>query len=454
MRFYYTLCDGLMTISPALITAVLVQFGGHFAKNIAPLKSYFTDDPNWSISTTEWGMFQSAVVLPCTVFPWLIGHTVDGKGNVKAILVSALVIVCIGECIFILAVSGHFFVSALVARFIFGIGEGLVSSLSVFVATKFVPKYKMTAIGVTQAFHSLSVAVSKASLAYFANTFGSYIAALTLSLIVCIVSLCGGLLWNPPRSQRNRKPISCEVDEPNQHPLLSHRSQYTSARLCCQGRPGKLSLDFWLVAIIHLLVSSCHRLFGHIDAAFLQERFGHSSSVAGGVSSITEFVAVMVSPLLGLALDSYCTIHTLPVLLLLASCVGGLGYSLIAYSECSSTFLMVLLTGIGIVNGITPTVMKSVIPETVHENVLATAFGVYESSESFGVVFGSVAVGAIAGLYGGNYGYCVPIFGAGLFIATLLAAILVIRRWKMIRNISIGGPRSLFISCPVHDYLE
>jgi len=115
---------------------------------------------------------------------------------------------------------------------------------------------------------------------------------------------------------------------------------------------------------------------------------------------------------------------------------------------------MVLLTGIGIVNGITPTVMKSVIPETVHENVLATAFGVYESSESFGVVFGSVAVGAIAGLYGGTYGYCVPIFGAGLFIATLLAAILVIRRWKMIRNISIGGPRSPFISCPVHDYLE
>jgi MFS family permease len=440
----------VMTLSSSLITAICVQFGGHFAKNIAPLKTFFSADPNWTISTTEWGMFQAAVVLPCTVFPWLLGHAVDGTGDPKSVLVSALIIVCIGECMFILASKSHLFTSALVGRFVFGIGEGLTSSLSVFMAARYVPKYKMTAIGITQAFHSLAIASSKASLAYIANACGNYLYSLIVSLIVCGLSLLAGILWRP-YTRRNMSVQVCDGTFPEGDPFISPRSEYTRARLCCQGRPGKLTMDFWLVAIIHLLVSSSHRLFGHIDAAFLREKFGHTTAVAGGVSSITEFVAVLVAPILGFTLDSYCTIHTLPTLLLIASCGGGIAYSILAWGTCNDTGLSVVLVVIGIVNGITPTVMKSVIPETVHENVLATAFGIYESSESVGVVFGSVGIGFLAELYDGKYDICIPMFGSGLMLAAFLSVILTTRRVRKIRGDRDPRYFSPLNYCPIHD---
>ena len=419
-----------------LLIAAGVQFGGHFAKNIAPLKLYFSDDPNWDISTTRWGMFQSAVTLPCVVFPWLLGQSVDRRRKTKKVLVAALVIVCVGELIFIVSTRDHWLVGCLVGRFVFGVGEGIVSSLSVFMAATSVPKFKMTAIGLTQCFHALAVACSKASLAVFAERSNSYVGALCLSLFTCLVSLVIGMLWTPKR--RDLPIISCDQEE------VTSRS-----RICCRSSQARLSMDFWLVAGIHMTFSSSHRLFGHIDAPFLAEKFGHSTSMAGYASSITEFVAVIVSPPVGLFLDIHCTVYTLPRLLFVSACVGSLAYLALTSTTVSEQIMKVALIFIGIINGITPTVMKSVIPETVHQSSLATAFGIYESSEAFGVVLGSIAIGAVADIFLGGYNTCVPYFSGLLLVSTLMAGVLLVRREAEDKQVNQGTDIDPFMPCAI-----
>ena len=418
-----------------LLIAAGVQFGGHFAKNIAPLKLYFSDDPHWNISTTRWGMFQSAVTLPCVLFPWLLGQSIDRKRKTKSVLVAALVIVCVGELIFIMSTRDHWLTGCLLGRFVFGVGEGIVSSLSVFVAATSVPRFKMTAIGLTQAFHALAVACSKASLAVLAEMFDSYVGALIFSLLVCLVSLVIGIVWKPQRSELSI--VSCDEG-------ITPRS-----RICCRSSHARLPIDFWLVAGIHMTFSSAHRLFGHIDAPFLAEKFGHSTSIAGYASSITEFVAMIVSPPVGLFLDIFCTVYTLPRLLFASACLGGLAYLSLTSATVSVPIMEFALILIGVVNGITPTVMKSVIPETVHQSSLATAFGVYESSEAFGVVVGSVAVGAVADIFAGGYDNCVPFFSGLLFISTFMAGLLLIRREGITKEVDRGSVIDPFMPCAI-----
>ena len=402
----------------SILTAVAVQFGPHFAKNIAPLKLYFSSDPDWAVNATSWGLFQSAVTLPCLIFPWLIGYAVDRNLPAHKALISALVFACIGQVIFIIATSDRLLDFALFGRFVFGIGEGLTSALPGYIAVRFTPEHKLLAIGLTQSFHALAVALSKASLAPIANYFESYIAALFMGLFMTIFSLAVCVKWGA-RGTRMPKPRFEQV---------CNSPGSVQRRICCQGSPGKLSLDFWLVAMMHLLFSSAHRLFGHVDAPFLGTKFGHSLAGAGLASSITEFVAVIIAPFLGNALDKYCTVHTLPIMLVIAACVGAFGYGLIAMIDQSAFGVEVSLVMIGTVNGIAPTVMRSVIPETVHESAIATAFGVYEATESVGLFIGSILVGFVAERAHDDYSSVVPAFSFLLVLAALLAVFLVVRR--------------------------
>ena len=182
-----------------MVTAMAVQFGPHFAKNIAPLKQYFSADRGWEISGSRWGMFQSAVSLPCALFPWWVGRSVDSKIPARIALAAALLITCIGQLVFIIATKDHLFYFAMMGRVIFGIGEGLTSSIPSYIAVRYLPNHTMFAIGLTQSFHALAVALSKASLAPVANFCHSYVWALVLSLMACGASFLVGSVLVPVR---------------------------------------------------------------------------------------------------------------------------------------------------------------------------------------------------------------------------------------------------------------
>lgn len=403
-----------------IATAVAVQFGPHFAKNIASLKLLFSSDPGWHIGAAEWGFLQTAVTIPCGIFPWLIGQSVDSKVPVKSVLIAALIFTCVGQGIFMIACKDKLFDFALLGRFVFGVGEGLTSALPGFIAVRYVPDNRMFAIGLTQSFHALSVALSKATQVPASRWYGDYVGGLGLALLLCMGSLGVVLLWKPPAARPLLLDETCSSPRRNR------------LKICCQAGPGRLSIDFWIVAGMHMLMSSAHRLFGHVDAALLSERFDQTATVAGYYSSITEFVAVFIAPCLGAYLDRYRSIKTLPLLLLVASISGAAGYALLSFAT-STVILQFALILIGCVNGMSPTVMRSVVPETIHESVIATAFGIYESAESVGVIIGSILIGVLAERTGGKYSHCVPLFPILLSLACILAISLLARRRKIDR---------------------
>ena len=412
----------------SLLGGVLIQFGPHFAKNIAPLKVFFSSDPDWHITASEWGLFQTVVTIPIATFPWLFGYSVDRKIPVKMVLVWALVVTCIGQSIFVIACQDKMLNVALLGRFCFGIGEGVVSALASYVAIYSAPESKMFAIGVMQSFHALAVGLSKAVLAPIARDFNNYVASLVVSLIACTVSLLAAMNLRPRRSCSSYQ--SCE----------SPRSR--ELKICCQGPPGVLSVDFWAVAIMHLLISSSHRLFGHIDAAFLGTKFHRSPESSGYLSAITEGVAIFVSPVLGHLLDKRRSVLTLPVLILFATISGSIGYGMLAFSSKGFALEIGLLL-VGIVNAITPTVMKSVVPETVHDSVLATGLGIYESSESIGVMAGSLMIGFVAARSHDDYSTCIPLFSLLMVMAGVISIGLILRRYRIRRDLlSIYTARS------------
>jgi hypothetical protein len=281
----------------------------------------------------------------------------------------------------------------------------------------------MLAIGVTQAFHGLAVGLSKATLAPIARVCGNYIAPLMVSLGFCVLSLLYFLKW------KNLSPPSIADHETCESPRSQH------LKVCCQGPPGKLTIDFWIIALMHLLIASSHRLFGHIDAAFLGIKFRQSPSGAGFLTSLTEVISVFLSPLLGLYLDRRRTIFTLPFLLLIGTIAGSVGYGMLAFATGGFS-LEIGLTLVAIVNSISPTVLKSVVPETVHDSVLATGLGVYESMESAGVLTGSLLIGAAAARSGDDYSTCVPVFVVLLLIACCLSIALLVRRNNVEKDIS------------------
>ena len=404
------------------LAGAVIQFGPHFAKNIAPLKVYFSSDPGWNITASEWGLFQTAVTLPIAAFPWLLGQSVDKKVPVKEVLVWALVMTCVGQTVFLIACHDKLFPTALLGRFCFGIGEGITSSLASYIAVYSSSRSKMFSIGIMQSFHAMAVGSSKALLAPIARECNSYVTSLAVSLFVCIISLLGVLRFTPTPRKATSTGNTCE----------SPRSR--QLKLCCQGPPGVLSIDFWSVAIVHLLISSSHRLFGHIDAAFLQSKFHRSPESSGYLSAITEAVAIFVSPVLGYTLDRYRSALTLPVLILFATISGSIGYGMLAFSS-KGFALEIGLSLVGIVNAITPTVMKSVVPETIHDSVLATGLGIYESSESVGVLAGSLMIGFVAARSHDDYSTCIPLFCFLMITAGVISVGLLSRRFKAQKDV-------------------
>lgn len=424
----------------SFVTAIIVQFGPHFAKNIASLKDLFSSDPGWNINASSWGMFQAAVTFPCAIFPWLIGRRVDSRIPAKTVLISALTVACLGECVFILGCVYTCLFLAYLGRFTFGIGEGLVSALSGYMAFRYLPAHKMLAMGLIQSFHSLAVATSKASLVPIAQAFAGYTSSLMVALTLCAISLFAACMWSPDRQNWGHSV-----------PDSSPRSQ--RLKLYAKGSRGRLSTDFWIVVFMHLLFSSAHRLFGHVDAPFLKTKFGHSLTGSGYMSSVSEFVAVVLSPVLGALLDKYCTVLTLPILLLIAACTGASGYAILAFAEegllfGSATGLLL----IGIVNGITPTVMKSVVPETVDESAMATAFGVYESAEAVGVMVGAILIGLVAEREKDDYTACVPVFCILLIIAGALSLALIARRSSTTTQAPLRGTSNYEVERPLVAY--
>ena len=180
-----------------LFAAVTIQFGSHLAKNVSALFPYYSADLRWDppINSYHWGWFQSAVTLPSLLLPALGGILVDTRWGVKVGTLIFLSISCIGQFAFWLSSLWHCFVGVLIARAVFGLGQGCISSLTGTIAALYFPNQVMFSIGLTESFHALSVWLSKSSSGIVADYFGSYLYAVIYAWCWCLFSWLVGLIW-------------------------------------------------------------------------------------------------------------------------------------------------------------------------------------------------------------------------------------------------------------------
>ncbi|KAF4697637.1 hypothetical protein FOZ63_027439 [Perkinsus olseni] len=401
-----------------LLVAVLVQFGAHFIKTISPLKAYYAKDPKWSppIDSLRWGWFQSIGTLPNLILPAIGGVIVDKRWGVKLGVMFFLGVVCIGQFIFFLGTRIHTYWLAMTGRFIAGVGQGCVSSLTGAIAAIYFPNKITFAIGLTESFHSLSGVVSKTTLAPVAELFhGDYSMSILWGLFWCLVSSVVSYWWLKMSKKTRYRQM------PQQHVRVKGAAIFRDFR-----RTLMLPLAFWVVCILHLLFSNAHRVFGHIDADYLRAKYNYSKVESGQSAAITDSLGIILSPLMGLAIDyTGRSAVSLPVILMVAGLIGSLGYYLLSSDLLASPDVPLFM--LSFCNAITPTVLRATVPSAIQGSgaLFATAYGCYEVMEAAGVFIGGWMVGLVKTMTG-TYQEVVLWFAFSLILAVLLSLTLLV----------------------------
>jgi len=214
----------------------------------------------------------------------------------------------------------------------------------------------------------------------------------------------------------------------------------------------------YLILVIHFCTSGAHRLFSHIDTAFFYSEYfnlnktDHGKNVpeadlreAGLMSGSASFLGLFVPPLLGF-LFTWCRRDNpvrLPTILMIISCwIGALGYFMLA--RLMNPILP--LSMLSLVNSFTPTLLKVLVATAVPFESYATAYGMFEASESAVKTFGGVLVGIDRDTTG-SYIDAVDMFGCLLLGASLFSILFLCfektmpnSRNPLDESVEIGAP--------------
>ncbi|KAF4678477.1 hypothetical protein FOZ60_016562 [Perkinsus olseni] len=325
-------------------------------------------------------------------------------------------VVCIGQFIFFLGTRIHTYWLAMTGRFIAGVGQGCVSSLTGAIAAIYFPNKITFAIGLTESFHSLSGVVSKTTLAPVAELFhGDYSMSILWGLFWCLVSSVVSYWWLKMSKKTRYRQM------PQQHVRVKGAAIFRDFR-----RTLMLPLAFWVVCILHLLFSNAHRVFGHIDADYLRAKYNYSKVESGQSAAITDSLGIILSPLMGLAIDyTGRSAVSLPVILMVAGLIGSLGYYLLSSDLLASPDVPLFM--LSFCNAITPTVLRATVPSAIQGSgaLFATAYGCYEVMEAAGVFIGGWMVGLVKTMTG-TYQEVVLWFAFSLILAVLLSLTLLV----------------------------
>lgn len=309
----------------------------------------------------------------------------------------------LGQWVFTYGVFIRSFPVTLLGRLLFGLGCGGVSSASGAIVAKGLQNRRRLnlvacAVGITESFHSLSTLASSALPVYIAEETRSYVSPIALGGVICTVCMWFGF----------RFVELAEVDTP-----ILRRS---SPRIEVCQTTRDLPWNLIPLLCIHFCTSGAHRLFGHVDAAFFHLRYGVNSKEAGLMSATESVLGVVAPPLLGILCFSL-DITRVPAVILSVACVcGAVGY-LTLLSGFSPVFPLVCLS---FCNACTPTLLKALVAFMVPSSSIATAYGVFEASESLVKSIGGILVGVLRDRNGG-YDTALLLFGVTLLAAAAAA---------------------------------
>jgi len=396
-----------------ILIASLIPFGIHYSQAINSLKVYFTDDPLWipPINGARWGLFQTIMNFPNLILPVIGGICMDALNLTRLGTICFLVCTLIGHGVFTMGVYSHDYPLSVAGRLVFGLGTGCVSSLGGAVAAKSFRKRNRIyvvpfALGLGESIHALTSLLSSILPIYIAEAFGNYWSALVVGGVTCIVSvLCGLCLWSDSDVDRVRvadrwRPLSVRVWE------------------CFSFMPARM----YLILVIHFCSSGAHRLFSHVDTAFFyREYLDVDLKEAGFMSGSASFAGLFIPPVLGFFfthMNRENPVKLPTIIMIISTFFGSMAYFMLA--RLMNPVLP--LTILSVVNAFTPTVLKVLVATAVPFESYATAYGMFEASESAVKTFGGVLVGIDRDTTGSYIG-AVNMFGCLLLGACLFSVI-------------------------------
>lgn len=338
------------------------------------------------MNTTEYNMMYSIYSFPNIILPLIGGYLVDTLGLRRCISIFS-VLVCIGQASFAIGVGLCSYWVAILGRGLFGIGsESLLCKIYVVVQVGVVTKWFLNkelgmALAMNISIYDLG-SVFNQWVEPILNVYtGSIDFGLWFGFLLCVCSMLCGVALNCLDARRDK--VLGIADEKNEN----HEGVQMSDI-------ARFSKKFWLVVIVSMILYICIQSFYNIASTFYQDRFQFTATETGLIFSITYFTASILSPLIGIYVD---TVGKRTYFILLANVlIMGAHLSYLLFEDCYqcmySLYPLLMLT---VAYSLYSAVVWAFIPYVVRPRVVVTAFGIATSLLNTGLAIAPMLVGLI-----------------------------------------------------------
>jgi len=319
----------------------------------------------------------------------------------RHIAVVALIVGLVGQVLFTLSTHSKVFAMGVLARAVFGMGEGTVMiAQGAAVACWFSGAELTLAVAMNEVGHSVACWAGKVAVSVALDMGGWWI-TLWIGCACCAFGLLAGCLF-----------AFIEYKHEQSNPTAFKKEATASVASFAQ-----ITLSLWLILMIHLLVSNTEHLFDTVSADFIQSKWRDSTSQAAWLSSLNYAGALVLCPLTGLIIDKSAS--RLPIAML-ACCLLGCAHLLLGLTTVAPA---VALVAMSVPQAIMPTILRASAPLVVRPSVFGMAYGAYNIAESAGKTVGAPLIGYIRDRDGDylhvELGFATASFAAALFILVL-----------------------------------
>lgn len=356
------------------------------------------------IDAFQYGLLNAAVSWANVVVPFFAGPLVDFR-SARLVGITSCILGLLGQFLFAFGVHVRIFSVAVAGRCIFGMGETAVTIAQQTAVAQWFRGAELTfAVALTETAHNIGnwsgmVAVS------IGVEMGSWWMTLWIGVVVCVVGLAMGCVFGVIEKMYETSPT------------LEHafRKPQEDQSFCRSFR--MLTMSFWILMLIHLLVSNVEHLFDTISANFIQGKWHTNTSDSAWLSSINYALAIVLCPLVGIAIDKS---NWRMSLAMWNCCLLGSSHLLLGLTHIGPEVGVSLLS---IPQSILPTILRSSVPLVVNPSAVGLAFGFFGIAENVGKTIGAPLVGYIKD-QDGNYTYDEMGFAVSSFVAALFVMLL------------------------------
>lgn len=356
------------------------------------------------INAMRYGLLNSAVSWVNLVAPFFVGPFIDRRAT-RIVAIWSLLVALFGQLLFASGVHTHIFGLALVGRFVFGMGEGAVMIAQAAACAQWFRGGELTfAIAITEMFHNMSNWSGKVIVST-GDELGGWWITLWIGVLMCILGLLAGCMFGI-------------IERRHEQSHMSALNKQVSAPVWSSYK--RLTVSFWILLVIHLLVSNTEHLFDTVSASFIQNKWHDHTSKAAWLSSLNYSFAIVLSPLTSLLIDKS---NWRMIVAMLACVIMGSAHLLLGLTRLTPA---VGLSALSFPQAVMPTIIKSSVPLVVSPSIVGLAFGALCVAENFGKTFGAPLIGYVKD-QDGNYLYDEFGFASASFLAAGLVALLSFR---------------------------